>query len=74
MLIPGTHRARSKTLKSSCILLLIWSAAGGVSVVHGQPSTFVEIPGTQWAARFNGPANHNDRRPVLALDAHGTVE
>jgi hypothetical protein len=41
--------------------------------VRGQVSTYEPIPGTQWAARFNGPANENDRRPVMALDAQGNV-
>lgn len=73
MFILGNCRARVKTLGFFCALVLASVAAGGVCVVRGQSSTFVEIPGTQWAARFNGPANHDDRRPLMALDAHGNV-
>jgi hypothetical protein len=33
----------------------------------------VPIPGTQWAERFNGPANHNDWHPVMTIDSQGNV-
>src|SRR5687767_2678129 len=47
---------------------LVWCAPAGA-----QTSTFTTVPGTTWAARFDGPARHTDRSPVMTIDSHGGV-
>lgn len=66
-------RSQVSSLICFRVFVTLWLALSAVFVARGQTSTLVEIPGTQWADRFNGPANHNDLRPVMALDAQGNV-
>ncbi|HYG80501.1 MAG TPA: SBBP repeat-containing protein [Pyrinomonadaceae bacterium] len=65
--------SRVNRLGLCSVFVSLWLASAGSAFVRGQSSTFVPVPGTEWAERFNGPANHNDRRPVMAVDSQGNV-
>jgi hypothetical protein len=73
MFNPKIRAARIGKLGICCAVLSLCLATANSSGVRAQSSTFVSIPGTAWAERFNGPANHNDWHPLMTLDSQGNL-
>jgi Bacterial Ig domain/Calx-beta domain/Beta-propeller repeat len=42
-------------------------------IIDAQPEPPTIVPGAQWAALYNGPANVSDEKPLMALDPQGNV-